>query len=565
MSSPAIRRCAIYTRKSTEDGLDQAFNSLDAQREACAAYIASQIGLGWKAIEDTFDDGGVSGGTMERPALTRLLALIEQDQVDVVVVYKIDRFTRSLADFARMIELFERHDVAFVSVTQQFSTTSSMGRLTLNVLLSFAQFEREVGAERVRDKVAAARRKGLWMGGTVPFGYKLENKTLIEDEPAASIVRHIFERYLELKSVRLLVRDLKSNRPDGLERPISKGWLYHLLANPVYIGKARHKDQVYEGVHKAILATEVFNEAQAQLAKGPPRGRRTRPGEGPHLLTGLLFDETGDRLTPTHSTKARTKPRYYISSRLSKLRKADTDPNGWRLPAAELEQAAEQELARLLGDQKTLGAALGKDASAENIKAIADAARLRLEAYPQASLAKRKRLLRAAFTNIHVAPGKLTFKIDVLALVSELVSEPGDKKDVEVDEGQPSKELLCIERPFRIRRRGIEAKLIVDAPGSTNRKPDQALIALIKRAHTYLDQLTFVPGQTISEIATRNNVPASEVSRTLPVGFLDPTITKAILAGNQPVDLTVDALLRIPDLPMDWDEQRRMLGFKQVL
>ena len=273
-------RCAVYTRKSTEEGLDQEFNSLDAQREACVAYIASQIGLGWKLVPDHYDDGGISGGTMERPALQRLLQDIRDRRVDVVVVYKIDRLTRSLTDFSKIVEVFDASGVSFVSVTQQFNTTTSMGRLTLNVLLSFAQFEREVTAERIRDKIAASKKKGMWMGGVVPLGYRVENRKLIIEEAEAKTVRHLFDRYLKLKSVRALAdeaeatglrgRIAKGSTPTATGKPFGRGNLYHLLSNPMYIGKIRHRDLIHDGEHLPIIDAALFAKAQALLAAQAP-------------------------------------------------------------------------------------------------------------------------------------------------------------------------------------------------------------------------------------------------------------------------------------------------------
>ena len=261
-----ILRCAVYTRKSTDEGLDQEFNSLDAQREACTAYIASQAGLGWTLVADRYDDGGISGGTMERPALQRLLRDIGERRVDVVVVYKIDRLTRSLVDFSKMVEIFDQANASFVSITQQFNTTTSMGRLTLNVLLSFAQFEREVTAERIRDKIAASKKKGMWMGGTVPLGYRVENRKLMIEENEAKTVRHLFARYLKLKSVRALAEEADATGLEGRlpsaggkpGKPFGRGNLYHLLSNPVYIGKVRHHGEIFDGEHLPILEPDVL-------------------------------------------------------------------------------------------------------------------------------------------------------------------------------------------------------------------------------------------------------------------------------------------------------------------
>ena len=342
MSTMPKLRCAVYTRKSTEEGLDQEFNSLDAQREACAAFIASQIGLGWKLVPDHYDDGGISGGTMERPALQRLLQDIRDRKVDVVVVYKIDRLTRSLMDFSRIVEVFDASGVSFVSVTQQFNTTTSMGRLTLNVLLSFAQFEREVTAERIRDKIAASKKKGMWMGGVVPLGYRVEDRKLLVDEPEAATVRWLFDRYLELGSVRALVEEAKakgltgraSRRSNGevqVTHPFGRGNLYHLLSNPIYVGRIRHRDQIYDGEHQAIIPIDLFERVQQLLANQAPARQSATNQSEPHLLTGIVFDEAGERLRPVHANKKGTRYRYYVSRQLVDARRNGAD--GWRLAA----------------------------------------------------------------------------------------------------------------------------------------------------------------------------------------------------------------------------------------
>ena len=358
-SSPNYR-CAVYTRKSTDEGLDQAFNSLDAQRDACVAYIASQAGLGWTLVPDRYDDGGISGGTMERPALQRLLEDIRQRRVDVVVVYKIDRLTRSLLDFSKMVEIFDAAGASFVAVTQQFNTTTSMGRLTLNVLLSFAQFEREVTAERIRDKIAASKSKGMWMGGTVPLGYRAENRRLVIDEEEARTVRHLFDRYLELKSVPALAEEAVATglsrraAKEGIQRgkPFGRGNLYHLLSNPIYIGKVRHRNSLHQGEHEPVVDGGAFERAQALLAKQAPRRASPKNNPDVHLLKGILFDEMGDRLSPTHAKKGNKRYRYYISHRLQNAHRKGRD--GRRIPAAQIEAIVESQLERLFHDQAQL-------------------------------------------------------------------------------------------------------------------------------------------------------------------------------------------------------------------
>ncbi len=340
-------RCAIYTRKSSEEGLEQDFNSLDAQREACEAYIASQKHEGWELLSDRYDDGGISGGHLDRPALQSLMRAVDDKRVDQIVVYKIDRLTRSLADFAKLVERLDEAEASFVSVTQSFNTATSMGRLTLNVLLSFAQFEREVTAERIRDKIAASKRKGLWMGGNVPLGYQADGRTLKIDPEEAATVQALYDLYLEHRFIRVVKEyadrmDLRSRRRVRGERRVSggirfdRGHIHHILTNPIYAGRIRHKGQAYDGQHPAIIAPEVWDQVQQMLQDRAAKSRGAKRKAQRSLLVGKLFDETGDRLTPSHSRKNKKRLRYYISHRLVKDR-SRKHPDAWRLPADELE------------------------------------------------------------------------------------------------------------------------------------------------------------------------------------------------------------------------------------
>ena len=320
-------RCAIYTRKSSEEGLEQEFNSLDAQREACAAYIKSQRHVGWIASPDRYDDGGLSGGTMERPALQRLLADVRSGKVHVIVVYKVDRLTRSLNDFAKIVDVLDGHDASFVSVTQHFNTTTSMGRLTLNVLLSFAQFEREIAGERIRDKIAASKRKGMWMGGNVPLGYDVQDRKLVVNASEAGTVRDIFRRYAELGSVSALQLELdrdgivSKRRKDASGRctggkSIARGALYLMLQNRIYRGEIVHKGEAYPGEHDAIINVELWNSVARRLAANRRERELGVGADEPSLLAGLVRDSTGERMTPTHAVKGRKRYRYYVSQSL---------------------------------------------------------------------------------------------------------------------------------------------------------------------------------------------------------------------------------------------------------
>ncbi len=360
-------RCAIYTRKSHEEGLEQDFNSLDAQRESCEAYILSQKQAGWIALPALYDDGGISGATLERPALQRLLDDIRDRKVDVVLTYKVDRLSRSLTDFAKIVDVFDANGVSFVSVTQQFNTTSSMGRLTLNMLLSFAQFEREVTGERIRDKIAASKKKGMWMGGTPPLGYDVRDRKLVVNEPEAETVRHIYRRYAELGSVRLLkheldvdeivskIREDKSGHQRG-GKPFARGALYRMLQNRIYLGETVHKDKSYPGEHQAIADHDLWDRVQQRLKAN--RIERETEAEGAKelsLLTGLLFDDLGHRMTPSHAVKGARRYRYYVSHPLTSGPKTSAQ-DGRRIPAGDIEQLVVNRLRDLLAGPRVVEA-----------------------------------------------------------------------------------------------------------------------------------------------------------------------------------------------------------------
>jgi DNA invertase Pin-like site-specific DNA recombinase len=340
-------RCAVYTRKSSEEGLEQEFNSLHAQREACEAFVASQRAEGWVLVPDRYDDGGVSGGTLERPALKRLLADIERGLLDVVVVYKIDRLSRSLMDFARLVDAFDAHEVTFVSVTQAFNTTTSMGRLTLNILLSFAQFEREVIGERIRDKVAASRKRGMWMGGWAPLGYDVEGRKLVVNATEAKLVRRIFSGFVRLGSATKLVAELRREGARNKRgKPIDKGFLYKLLRNRLYIGEAVHKGQSYPGEHQAIIPHRLWDDVHAILAESPRKRASMSRAQSPALLRGLIYGPTGHAMSPSHTRRRGRLYRYYVSQAVLKQGR-DACPVG-RVPAGEIEAAVVDQLRRLL-------------------------------------------------------------------------------------------------------------------------------------------------------------------------------------------------------------------------
>ncbi len=342
------RRCAVYTRKSTEEGLDRAFNTLDAQRDACMAYVASQRAEGWTLVQDHYDDAGFSGATLERPALRRLLADIERDRVDVVVVYKIDRLSRALMDFSKLVEVFDAHGVTFVSVTQSFNTTTSMGRLTLNILLSFAQFEREVIGERIRDKFAASRARGMWMGGKVPLGYDVRDRKLVVNEAEAAVVRRVFEGFAEIGSGTTLTRVLRAEGVTTKQgRAINKGDAYRLLNNRTYVGEAAHKGQVYAGEHKAIISRDLWDRVHAALQESPRARANKNRSQSPALLKGLIFGVDGRALSPTHTRRRGRLYRYYVAQRVLKADGAGPDIVR-RVSAAEIETAVTDQVRALL-------------------------------------------------------------------------------------------------------------------------------------------------------------------------------------------------------------------------
>ena len=359
-SGPRRLRCAVYTRKSSEEGLEQSFNSLDAQRDACEAYIASQKHEGWSVVPDKYDDGGFSGGSMERPALRRLLEEVSKGAVDVVVVYKVDRLTRSLADFAKLTDLFERHGTSFVSVTQQFNTSTSMGRLTLNVLLSFAQFERELAGERIRDKIALSKRRGMWMGGLPPLGYDGIDRKLVVNETEAETVRHIFRRYLELGSIAHLKRALDAEGivskcrtfADGRTvggKPLSRGAVYQILRNRLYRGEIDYRGEIHQGNHDPIIDADLWDAVQERLAQQShrQRGAAAKPSPDVGLLTGLIFDDAGNRLAPTHASKRGRRYHYYVSAPLTR---GGATKDGIRVPAPDLERLVVGAIAERLRD-----------------------------------------------------------------------------------------------------------------------------------------------------------------------------------------------------------------------
>jgi site-specific DNA recombinase len=530
-------RCAIYTRKSTEHNLDLAFTSLDAQREACEAYIKSQACEGWWLVGDHYDDGAFSGASLERPALQRLLADVRACRIDIVVVYKVDRLTRSLADFAKLIELFETHSVSFVSVTQSFNTSSSMGRLTLNVLLSFAQFEREQIGERVRDKIAASKRKGLWVGGPLPLGYAAVNKRITVVPAEAAAVRTIFERYLEPGSMRTLADDLDRSGIRSKPRQLSNGRLIgggafgvgalaYLLKNRFYIGEVVYRGEFHRGDHAPILDRPLFEAVQAKLAVQTV-ARRCRLRGSPAVLTGRLFDDRGHRMSPSHTNKGGARYRYYVSQALLQSKVQGAGSVG-RVPAAEIEALVLTALRHHL------------QASGAELQPTADSDRELIERHVE----------RITLTPKHI---KLQMRAS---------SDAPDAVTVTAEAGHNAIEDLRV-APITIPWAGLlpaAVKGIVHVPAhNTPIKPSrrESLLTAIGKARQWVDDVAQGRTTTFAQIARREGKVERHVRLLAPLAFLSPRIVAAIIDGTAPADLTATSLARA--LPYSWAEQERRL------
>jgi DNA invertase Pin-like site-specific DNA recombinase len=534
MKTPSVKpvRCAIYTRVSTEHGLDQEFNSLDAQYEAAQAYIKSQAHAGWTLIRSRYDDGGYSGGSTDRPDLQKLLDDIRSRKIDVIVVYKVDRLTRSLADFAKLVELFDAHGVSFVSVTQQFNTTTSMGRLTLNVLLSFAQFEREVTSERIRDKIAASKRKGLWVGGTLPLGYEMKDGKIAIVEEEAELVRSIFRRYLELGSVNELLRDLRERNirtktrllSTGATRggiPFGCGALYYVLSNHFYIGEVKYKNEILPGEQPPIMDRALF-EAVRQKCLAQWSHRTIVRNKSDQLLAGLLFDDAGHRMIPTHATKAGVRYRYYVSTPfLHGEAKTASAGSVSRVPAADIEDVI----------VKSLKAHL----FAEQDKSTASAVRI----------------------DDHGALARLVAGIVVHKdrLIVRLKSDNAEASD------SPDERSLTIpwQKPPSKRSRQI---LLPHNASPSKVRPEQferraRLVSAIARGRRWLDDVISGRVTTVAELCAREKCSVRQVNLTISLAFLAPNLVKAAVEGRLPRGIGIE---RLRDPPTEWSRQFEALG-----
>jgi site-specific DNA recombinase len=552
-------RCAIYTRKSTDEGLDQAFNSLDAQREACAAYLTSQQHEGWILLPDSYEDGGFSGSNLDRPGLQQLLAEVKAGRVDVIIVYKVDRLTRSLADFARIVDVLDGAGASFVSITQAFNTTTSMGRLTLNVLLSFAQFEREVISERVRDKIAASKAKGMWMGGPVPPGYRIEDRKLIVDEAEAKTVRSIMAHYLIARSVPNLADILRDagivtkvqTMRDGSTRggiAFTRGPLYHLLKNRIYRGEIVHKDKVYPGEHKPIVDAALFDKVQQMLADRAGDQHRRQRASAPSLLTGMIRDGGGRAMSPRHAVKQGRRYRYYVSqTNTPGTEGLPDDARITRLAAGELDDAVRSGIMTLLQDGPALveqAQSVGIDDARQLLDWSAVAAR-KVAGEPTARL---RGFLHSVGLSVSVDSQSATATLNIGKLLAQASGQPVDPA--------ASKSLpvtIAIDR----RRYGHEMRLSVAPTTHTANQRNPKLFNLIVRAFAAQDHLLAADAETA---AADTSTP--HLLRIARLAYLAPDMIAAILDGDHSPRLSARDLAKAASLPLGWTEQRRRFGFR---
>lgn len=529
-------RCAIYTRKSTEEGLEQAFNSLDAQREACAAYILSQRHEGWLPSPEIYDDGGFSGGSMDRPALRRLLLDVRAGRINVIVVYKVDRLTRSLADFAKIVEVLDAAGASFVSVTQAFNTTTSMGRLTLNVLLSFAQFEREVTGERIRDKIAASKARGMWMGGNVPLGYEVRERKLIVDEDDAATLLMIFERYLALGSVLALQAELAAKGLRSKARtsrggraygaaPFSRGALYLMLKNRTYVGEVSHKGKAYPGEHAGIIDPALFNKVAEMMAQHRVDYDHGANSTDPSLLAGIIWDGEGRRMTPNHATKGSRRYRYYVS------RLDPTAPRcaASRVPAGDLEAVIVTRLRALLD------VSLNEEPDDSSSKRVTMS-----QILASGSPSEQRAVLLECIDCITVEEYRIRLQLSATDFAGADLSTSIEAKLV---------------------RRGKEVRLALAPDAGGDRLQDASLIKLIVKANAARVALDRADHETLAELAAEQGYTRDYFAVLLRLSYLAPDITGAILDGRQPVQLNRQRLARAANLPLEWQAQREMLGF----
>ncbi len=563
-------RCAIYTRKSSEEGLEQDFNSLDAQREACEAYILSQRHAGWIALPEMYDDGGISGATLERPSVQRLFNDVRDGKVDCVVVYKVDRLTRSLADFAKIVEIFDASSVSFVSVTQQFNTTSSMGRLTLNVLLSFAQFEREIAGERIRDKIAASKKKGMWMGGYPPLGYDVRDRKLVITPHEAEAVRHIFRRYLELGAVSALRNDLSQQGIVSKQRidkhgkttggkPFARGALYHMLKNRIYIGEIVHKENCYPGEHPPIIERSLW-DAVAKRLEDNTHDREDGVGvQEPSLLTGILYDGDGCRLTPSHAVKTGKRYRYYVSNTLITGPRSAA-PRGRRVPASDIETLVGKTIKDFLSsDAAILEALSGSEFEKVDKQQILSNAADLARGWEQRTPTERRAMIRRVVCRVVIQPERIDVEIDRWQAFDALTQpeKMQTRRHFKIKSGQ---ETFVLKVDAVLKRAGQGMKLVVH--NATAQAPNTTLINLFVKAFEVREKILNGTGESIEASARRIKTNANYITALLRISFLAPDIIAAVLDGRHPTTLTArNFITKTHTLPREWSRQRRHLGF----
>lgn len=542
-----IQRCAIYTRKSSEEGLEQSFNSLDAQREACEAYIKSQEHEGWILMETHYDDGGYSGGTTNRPALQQLLSAIKQGEIDIIVVYKVDRLSRSLADFSNMVELFTQYDVSFVSITQQFNTSTSMGRLTLNVLLSFAQFEREVTGERIRDKIAASKKKGMWMGGIIPLGYDVHDRALIPNDKESSLVNYIFEKYLELGSVRKLKHLLDRKgfvskwRTNGRgARPFSRGALYTILKNPIYSGNIHHKGEIHPGQHQAIIENSLWTKVQDKLKNNKLNITNRTDTKSPSLLAGLLFDLDKNPMSPTHTTKGNKRYRYYANQASLQFKQLPSNAIQ-RVSAQTIESIVKCELSALLTNSNKISELFKElSPSATQVKQLVNHAKELENSWLTCTLDKKLHDYQKILSKITLSQNQLTIHVSRNGLYHLL--NQGLKTDITTL--IPYK----IHRKVKLKRCGVETKLIIHSEDQTklnqaHTDSQRAIQTAMLKALTWNQELLTGQVSSMKEIAERENVNSRYISRILKLAFLPIQSIQNIAEGQIQHNLTLKSLV----------------------
>ncbi len=552
MNAPVIR-CAVYTRKSSEEGLEQSFNSLDAQREACEAYVSSQRHEGWQLLATPYDDGGFSGGNMQRPALVKLLNDIAAKRVDTVVVYKVDRLTRSLADFAKIVEQFDKQGISFVSVTQQFNTTTSMGRLTLNVLLSFAQFEREVTGERIRDKIAASKRKGMWMGGVVPLGYDLRDRNLVINPDEAAKVRTIYHLYLaegcvsrlrvalDAKDIRSKKRLSNTGNATG-DNSFSRGALYQMLQNRVYLGEITHKENSFPGRHEAIVTHELWDRVQAQFKANQQSERTWSRQPRKSMLMGLLFNGEGQAYTPSHTNKKGKRYHYYIAQMALCEKNRARSPHA-RIPATEIEALVLKEIKGLFSSPQRLREILER--SIQPSKSVPF-----LEALANVSM-RPDPLLISLLRRVVVHDDRIEIHIDKQSLLESI---QGD--GIELDSTETVATLIA---ETRLNRSGGAVRLQFPT-GSTNResRPIGSLVRAVARAHHWVERVVRgdIPNQRA--LAAETGCDERYISKIIPLAFLAPDITESILDGSHDESMQLGSC--VENVPLNWIEQRQIFA-----